>query len=142
MGAMTDTHGIPQNPYNPHAWIIGKPVIGRDTWIGAFTMIDAKHANVTIGKECNISSGAQIVSHSTIRRCVSEGKYKKVDAADVVLEDYVFMGTNAVVLMGSLIGHHSVIGAGCVVPENSKIPPYSVVTGIPGKITGTSKKFI
>ena len=137
-----DTHGIPPNPYNPHALILGKPKIGKDVWIGAFTLIDALHANVTIGKGCNISSGAQIISHSTVRRCISEGKYKKTDTKDVVLGDYVFVGTNAVILMGSTIGHHSVIGAGCVVSENSKIPPYSIVTGLPGKVTGSSKKFL
>lgn len=135
-------HGIPQNPYNPHAWILGKPEIGKDTWIGAFTLIDAKHARVTIGKSCNISTGAQIISHSTVRRCISEGTYTKIDAQEVVIGDYCFIGTNAVILMGAHIGHHSVIAAGAVVKEHTKIPPYSIVSGVPGTITGSSKKFI
>lgn len=137
-----NTHGIPQNPYNPHAWILGTPAIGEDTWIGAFTLVDALHANVTIGKGVNVSSGAQIVSHSTVKRCISEGKYNKVDSADVVIEDFVFIGTNAVILMGATIGHHSVIGAGCVVPEHTIIPPYSIVAGVPGKVIGNSKKYL
>ena len=135
-------HGIEPNPYNPHAWIVGKPAIGKDTWIGPFTLIDAKHAKATIGKGCNISTGAQIVSHSTVHRCVSEGKYKKIDRADVVIEDYCFIGSNAVILMGVHIGHHSVIAAGCVVTEGTKIPPYSIVAGVPGKIVGSSKKYL
>lgn len=138
----TTDHGFPDNPYNPHAWILGSPKIGEDVWIGAFTLIDAKHAGVTIGKGCNISSGAQVISHSTVRRCVSERKHEAVDAKDVVIEDYCFIGTNAVILMGSHIGHHSVIGAGAVVSEHAKIPPYSLVTGVPGKVTGSTKKFI
>ena len=32
--------GLPPNPYNQHAWIIGEPVIGAGTWIGAFTVVD------------------------------------------------------------------------------------------------------
>ncbi len=138
---MNFDHGIPPNPYNPHAWILGAPVIGEGTWIGAFTLVDALHAGVTIGKGCNISSGAQIISHSTVHRCISERKYPHIDHADVHIEDYCFIGTNAVVLMGCTIGHHSVIGAGSVIPENTVIPPYSVVTGVPGKVTGSSKKF-
>ncbi len=134
-------HGIPPNPYNPHAWILGKPKIGKDTWIGPFTLVDARHANVTIGKGCEISAGAQILSHSTVRRCISEKTYAKIDAADVVIEDHCFIGTNAVILMGSRIGHHSVIAAGCVVTQNSVISPHSVVAGVPGKIVGSSKKF-
>ena len=30
---------LPDNPYNPHAWIIGEPTIGEGCWIGAFTVI-------------------------------------------------------------------------------------------------------
>ena len=33
-------HGIDENPYNPHAWVLGDPQIGPRTWIGAFTVID------------------------------------------------------------------------------------------------------
>lgn len=133
---------LPKNPYNSHAWIAGKPTIGKGTWIGAFTLVDALHAKVTIGTGCNISSGAQIISHSTVKRCISEGKYETVDSADVTIGNYVFIGTNAVILMGSTIGHHCVIGAGAVVSEHSDIPPYSIVTGVPGKVTGSSKKFL
>jgi carbonic anhydrase/acetyltransferase-like protein (isoleucine patch superfamily) len=135
------THGIPDNQYNPHAWILGTPKIGEDTWIGAFTLVDAKYAKVTIGRGCNVSSGAQIVSHSTVHRCISQRKYNQVDSADITIGDYVFIGTNAVVLMGASIGHHSVIGAGAVVSEHAIIPPYSVVTGVPGRVTGSSKKY-
>lgn len=138
----TFDHGIPPNPYNPHAWILGIPTIGEDVWIGPFTLIDAKHAGVSIGKGCNISTGAQIISHSTVHRCVSERKYKDIDAADVTIGDYCFIGSNAVILMGASIGHHSVIAAGCVIAENTTIPPYSVVTGVPGKITGNTKKYL
>jgi carbonic anhydrase/acetyltransferase-like protein (isoleucine patch superfamily) len=133
-------HGIPPNKYNPHAWILGKPTIGDGTWIGPFTLIDAKYANVTIGKGCNIATGSQILSHSTVHRCISEGAYDKVDFADVTIGDHCFIGANAVVLMGASIGHHSVIAAGCVVPEGTAIPPYSIVMGVPGKIVGNVKK--
>jgi len=126
-------HGIPPNPYNPHAWIIGKPKIGKGTWIGAFCVIDGQ-GGLEIGKGCNISCGAHVLTHSTVRRCVSEGRYSQVDRASVKIGDYVFIGENATVLKGVEIGHHSVIGAGTVVKESAKIPPYSLVVGVPGKV--------
>ena len=95
-----------------------------------------------IGKGCNISTGAQIITHSTVHRCISEGKYTTIDSADTVIEDFCFIGSNAVVMMGCRIGHHSVIGAGCVVTENTIIPPYSIVAGVPGKIVGSAKNMI
>lgn len=138
---MKNDHDFPENRYNKHAWIAGDNLeIGEDVWIGAFTLIDGIYAKLKIGKGCNISSGAQILTHSTVCRTISERK-NNIEFAPVEIGEYCFVGTNAVILMGAEIGHHSVIGAGCVVTENSKIPPFSVVTGVPGKMTGSSKKF-
>jgi acetyltransferase-like isoleucine patch superfamily enzyme len=66
-----DRHGLPPNPYNPHAWFVGEPVIGDDVWIGAFCVIDGS-GGLSIGRGCDISAGAQIYTHSTVERCVSE----------------------------------------------------------------------
>jgi acetyltransferase-like isoleucine patch superfamily enzyme len=124
---------LPTNPYNPFCWIAGDPVIGEGTWIGAFTLIDGL-GGLTIGKGCNISSGAQVLSHSTVRRCVSERKHANVDSKATEVGDFVFVGANAVVQMGARIGDHSVIGAGTVVLEDTIIPPYSLVVGVPGRV--------
>ncbi len=127
------SEGIPANPYNPHCWILGEPEIGVGTWIGAFTLIDGL-GGLKIGRECDISSGAQILSHSTVRRCLSERRHNRVDYRATVIEDHVFIGTNAIVLMGCHVGHHSVIAAGAVLLEETKIPNYSLVAGVPGRI--------
>ena len=128
-----EKHGIPPNPYNPHAWVIGNPKIGKGTWIGAFCLIDGM-GGLEIGKGCDVSCGAHIVTHTTVWRCVSERKYDVLEKAPVKIGDFVFIGENATILKGSVIGHHSIIGAGAVVTENSKIPPYSLVLGVPGKV--------
>lgn len=125
-------HGFPANPYNPHAWIVGEPVIGENCWIGAFTLIDGQ-GGLKIGNGVDISSGAQIITHSTARRCVSQRRVP-MEFCPTTIEDYVFVGTNAVVLMGCQIGHHSIIAAGAVVVENTTIPPYSLVAGVPARV--------
>ncbi len=135
-------HGIPDNPYNKHAWILGNPEIGEGVWIGAFCLIDALHSHLKIGKWCDISSGAQIITHSTVRRCISERKLNFIDKAPVEIGDYCFIGTNAVILMGTKIGHHSVIAAGALVEEDSNIPPYSLVAGVPARVIGSSRKYL
>ena len=124
---------LPPNPYNPLAWVTGEPAIGEGTWIGAFTLIDGL-GGLKIGRGCNISSGAQILSHSTVRRCVSERRYPEVDRKPTELGDFVFVGANAVVQMGAKIGDHSVIGAGAVVLEDAVIPPYSLAVGVPARV--------
>src|SRR5688572_13679641 len=124
---------LPPNPYHELAWIAGAPEIGKDVWIGPFTLVDGL-GGLKIGDGCNISSGAQVLSHSTARRCVSERALDVVDKRPTELGDHVFVGANAVVLMGAKIGHHSIIGAGAVVTEGAVIPPYSLVLGVPGRV--------
>ena len=123
-------HGFPSNPYNPHAWLVGSPQIGDDVWIGAFTLIDGS-GGLEIGHGVNVSSGAQILSHSSARRTVTARAYPHVDRAPTYIGDHVFIGANAVILMGSTIGAHSIVGAGAVVKEGSSFPPYSLIVGVP-----------
>lgn len=124
---------LPPNPYNPFCWIAGNPEIGEGTWIGAFTLIDGL-GGLKIGRGCNISSGAQILSHSTARRCVTARRHPNVDKKPTLIGDYVFVGANAVVQMGAHIGDHSIIGAGAVLLEDAIIPPYSLVVGVPARV--------
>ena len=124
---------LPPNPYNPFAWVAGNPEIGEGTWIGAFTLIDGL-GGLKIGRGCNISSGAQIISHSTARRCVTERRHPEVDLKPTEIGDFVFVGANAVILMGAKVGDHSIIAAGAVVLEDAVIPPYSLVAGVPARI--------
>ena len=114
--------------YNPFTWIIGNPEIGEGTWIGAFTVIDGS-GGLKIGKMCDISSGVQIYSHSSARRCVSSRKFNSVETQSTVIGDNVFIGANSTILMGVTIGNSSVIGAGSLV--NSSIPSMKVYAGIP-----------
>ncbi|HEY1175673.1 MAG TPA: acyltransferase [Phytomonospora sp.] len=126
--------GFPANPYNEHAWIIGDPVIGEGTWIGAFTVIDGS-GGLTIGAGCDISCGVHIYTHSTVRRCVSGRAHTGVDRAPVTIGDRVFVGANAVIMMGVTIGDEAVIGAGAVVTRD--VPPRTVVAGVPARPTAT-----
>lgn len=127
-------HGLPANPYNPHAWVSGDPVIGEGTWIGAFTVIDGS-GGLTIGKGCDISCGVQIYTHSTARRCVSGRAYQQIDRAPVRIGDRVFIGANATVMMGVTIGDGAVIGAGAVVTRD--VPPHTVAVGVPARVVAT-----
>lgn len=133
--------GLPANTYNPHCWITGEPEIGEGTWIGPFTLIDGQ-GGLVIGKGVNISTSASILTHSTAKRCVTERAYDVVDRKPTVIEDYVFIGQNAVVLMGCTIGHHSIVAAGAVVLEDTIIPPYSLVAGVPARIVKSIEKEI
>src|SRR5262245_26603953 len=108
------THGLPPNPYNVHAWIIGEPRIGEDCWIGAFTVLDGS-GGLEIGRGCDISCGAQVYTHSTVRRVVAGRRSTPPERRPTRIGSHCHIGANAVVLMGCDIGDHSIVGAGAVV---------------------------
>ncbi|WP_404431809.1 acyltransferase [Microbacterium lacus] len=128
------TAGLPENRFNPHAWVIGEPIVGAGTWIGAFTIIDGS-GGLEIGVGCDISSGAHIYTHSSAKRCVSGREYAIVDRAPVVIGDRVFIGANAVVNMGVTIGDEAVVAAGAVVTGD--VPSRAIVAGVPARQIGT-----
>jgi acetyltransferase-like isoleucine patch superfamily enzyme len=126
-------HGLPRNHFNRHVLVVGEPEIGEGTWVGPFTVLDGS-GGLKIGRGCDISAGAQIYTHSTVGRCVSERKNNVVERRPTQLGDFVYVGANATILMGVHIGHHSVVAAGAVVLEGTDVPPYSSVVGVPGRI--------
>lgn len=125
---------LPPNPYNEHAWIAGDPVIGEGTWIGAFTVLDGS-GGLVIGAGCDVSSGAQIYTHSSARRCVSGRAYDQVDRAPTRIGDRVFIGANAVVQMGVTIGDEAIVAAGSVVTRD--VAARTIVAGVPARVVGS-----
>jgi acetyltransferase-like isoleucine patch superfamily enzyme len=123
-----DEARVGSSPYHQYAVIVGEPEIGPGTWIGPFTVIDGS-GGLRIGSGCDVSTGAQIYTHSTVNRCVSGRSYDRVDRAPTTIGDRVFIGANAVILMGLTIGEAAVIGAGAVVTKD--VPSYTVVVGAP-----------
>ena len=122
-----------QNPYNELAWFVGEPEIGPGTWIGPYCLIDGS-GGLVIGRGCDLAAGAQVYTHSTARRCVTE-RAVPVDRRPVRIGDYTFIGANAVILMGVTIGSHCVIGAGAVV--SSDIPDRACAVGVPARVVGS-----
>ena len=135
-----DWHHLPENPYNPHAWFVGDSDIGEGCWIGAFTVIDGS-GGLSIGRGCDISAGAQIYSHSTVRRVVSAGAVE-IERAATRIGSHVHIGAGAIVLMGCSIGDHCVIAAGAIVPQYTVVPDWSLVVGVPGVVyDGGARRF-
>ena len=123
--------GKDSNAYE-HSFIYGKPKVGRNVWIGPLTLIDGT-GGLEIGDGCDVSVGAQILTHSTHLRCVSERK-RDVETKPVKIGKHTFIGSDAIILPGVTIGDHCVVGAGAVVTKN--VPPKTVVAGVPAKKIG------
>lgn len=112
--------------------ITGDVVIGDNTWIGPFCSIDGT-GGLKIGRYCVISSGTRIVTHDTVKFALSGGKCE-YEYSPVVIGDCSFIGVNSVILKGSRIGKHCVVGASSLVNRSYK--DFSIIAGVPAKKIG------
>jgi acetyltransferase-like isoleucine patch superfamily enzyme len=116
------------------ALLLGDVVVGRNTWIGPFTVLDGS-GGLYIGEYCSISAGVQIYSHDTVKWAVSGG-LASPERAPVRIGDRCYIGPNVVISKGVSIGDGSVIGANSFV--NKDIPRGMFAWGVPAICQGAS----
>lgn len=95
--------------------------LGKNTDIGAFTYINARHG-VVVEDGVQIGSHCSIYSVSTIDK--KEGK--------VVLKKNCKIGSHSLLMPGVTVGENSVVGAFSFV--NKDIPRNVVAFGVPAKV--------
>ena len=115
---------------------VGDVVIGDYTRIGLHCTVIGP---VTIGNHVNLAQGITVsaLNHNfedTRLRIDEQG----VNTSEIVIDDDVWIGANAVITAGVHIGRHSVVAAGAVVTKD--VPEYSVVGGVPAKVIRTSRQ--
>lgn len=129
-------NGLHGSSIYDNSYVFGKVSIGKNTWIGPYTILDGSGGKLSIGDFCSISSGVQIYTHNTVKWAVSGGK-AEYEKKSVRIGDNCYIGPYSVISMGSSIGKGSVIGTSSFV--NTVIPPYSIAFGSPAKIVGKVK---
>ena len=87
--------------------------------------------SISLGRGVWIAAGCRIISHRFI-------SYRFVERAAVVLEDYVRVAVNAVIIGPVRIGEGAMIAPGAVVTKD--VAPYTAVNGAPAKPIGPVPK--
>ena len=98
------------------------------------TIVDVTRPHlVSIGDYCKVAGGVIILSHD-YSRSVLRIKYNEIigEAGITRIGKNVFIGMNAIILMGVHIGSNVIIGAGSVVTYD--IPDDTVAAGNPAKV--------
>lgn len=108
---------------------LGAVRIGERTRVGISNVLIGP---VTIGNDVII---AQNVVFSGLNHGYKDVALPPHDqpctTAEIVLEDEVWVGANAVITAGARIGKHAIVGAGSVVTKS--VEPYSIVAGNPAR---------
>lgn len=115
--------------YHCEIWNPYKLKIGNGSIIGYNCLLDARNG-IRIGNDVNFSANVSIYTVQHNHRdpffaCNQLGNM------EVVIDDYVWVGPNVIILPGVHIGKGAVCAAGCVVTQD--VQPFSVVAGIPAK---------
>ena len=110
-------------------------IVGDNSHLGYMLNI-AVGARVEIGRHVLIATGVTLIGYDS--HPLDPIKRSRGDPPDtggeesIVIGDYAWLGTNALVLKGVTIGEAAVIGAGSVVTHD--IPPYTVAVGQPARV--------
>jgi carbonic anhydrase/acetyltransferase-like protein (isoleucine patch superfamily) len=119
-----------------NATIIGDVTLGAHSsvWYGAVLRGDINR--IVVGHHTNIQDNA--VLHLADDFACILGNWVTVGHGAIVhactVGDEVLVGMGAVILDGAVIGRQSLIGARALVTQGTKIPPGSLVLGVPAKV--------
>jgi carbonic anhydrase/acetyltransferase-like protein (isoleucine patch superfamily) len=119
------------------AVIIGDVELGEEVSVWPGAVLRADYGPIKIGRGSNVQDGAVIHEDVGAPALIGDdcvvGHQACIHGAKI--GNRCLIGIHAVLLNGCEIGDESIIGSGAVVSEGKKIPPRSLVLGVPGKVT-------
>ena len=122
------------------AQVIGDVELGENAsvWMNAVLRGDVNAIRVGAKsnvQDCAVLHGMRYEYPVMVGEWVTIGHNATVHGC--VVEDAVLIGMGATILNDVRIGEGSIIAAGAVIAEHTKIPPNSLVAGVPGKVRRT-----
>ncbi|MGW3862846.1 gamma carbonic anhydrase family protein, partial [Streptomyces sp. NPDC005047] len=107
---------------------------GASVWYGAVLRGDVER--ISVGADSNVQDNCTLHADPgfpvTVGERVSIGHNAVVHGATV--EDDCLIGMGATVLNGAVIGAGSLVAAQALVPQGMRVPPGSLVAGVPAKV--------
>ncbi|MFG3100656.1 gamma carbonic anhydrase family protein [Streptomyces sp. NPDC048182] len=120
----------------PTSSVIGDVTLGAgaSVWYGAVLRGDCE--GISVGADSNVQDNCTL--HSDPSFPVSVGERVSIGHNAVVhgatVEDDCLIGMGATVLNGAVIGAGSLVAAQALVPQGMRVPPGSLVAGVPAKV--------
>ena len=113
--------------------ILGEVSVGKNCWIGPFTILDGSGGGLEIGNWTSIGSGTHVYTHHTIDQSLTSGLVKPFRTPTSIGQS-CFIAPHVIIGPGTVIGSHCVITAFSYV--EGTYPDNSIISGNPAKIVG------
>lgn len=121
---------------HPSAEIIGRVIIKKHASIWPLVVARGDIEPIMVGELCNIQDSA--VLHTSHGLPVVLGKGVTIGHGAIIhgarVGDFSLVGMGAILLDGCVIGQECLIGAGALISEGMRVPPRSLVLGVPGRV--------
>lgn len=135
------------NTYSSEAYVAYLKKCGVDigehcyVWSPNHTLIDTQRPETLhIGDYCKITQGVIVLSHDYSVSVAKRTYHEHIgNCENTVIGNNVFIGMNAIILMGTRIGDNCIIGAGAVV--SGSFPSNSIIAGNPAKVICSLEDF-
>lgn len=120
----------------PNATIVGDVVMGEECSIWFNAVLRGDVNSIRMGNRVNIQDGACVhctyeKTKTVIGNNVSVGHHAIVHGCTI--EDNVLVGMGAIIMDHAHIGSNTIIAAGAVVLEGTKVPAGCIFGGVPAK---------
>jgi acetyltransferase-like isoleucine patch superfamily enzyme len=112
------------------SYIFGDVTVGKNTWIGPFTILDGS-GGLAIGDNCSISASVQIYTHDSVKWAISGGA-ESYNYAPTSIGNNCYLGPKSIIAKGISLGDRCIVGANSFV--NQSFPADSKIAGSPAKI--------
>jgi carbonic anhydrase/acetyltransferase-like protein (isoleucine patch superfamily) len=126
----------PQAYVHPQAVLIGEVCLGPQASVWPGVVIRADNGPIVIGARTSIQDGTVIHTqphnHTRIGADCVIGHLAHLEGC--VLEDWVLIGSGAVVLERVICRSPSLVGAGAVLSPGTEVPAGAMALGIPARI--------
>ena len=121
---------------HPAAFVCGDVTLGARASVWPTAVLRGDTAAIVVGADSNVQDGTVIHVDAgvpaTVGARVGIGHRAIVHGATV--EDDCLIGMGAILLNRVVVGRGSIIGAGALCPEGMRVPPNSLVLGVPGRV--------
>ena len=119
------------------AQVIGDVVIGEESSVWMNVVIRGDVHSIRIGARTNVQDGT-IVHVMTGTHPTTIGDDVTIGHGAIVhgctLGNRILIGMGAILLNGVDVGEDSIVAAGALLTEGTRVPPRSLVMGSPGKV--------